>query len=104
MRRREFITPLGNYGEPCPLQRLRGRANYGDTLPIAVTSRPRSMRGMAGIGRIVTPPSDAAPGCTSHVSTPMVRFHHGKARINSRLGSIGGLDADGWEFPPQPKW
>jgi hypothetical protein len=58
---------------------------------------------MAGIGRIVTPPSDAAPGCTSHVSTPMVRFHHGKARINSRLGPVGGLDADGWGLPTAAK-
>jgi hypothetical protein len=32
------------------------------------------------------------------------RAHRGKARINSRLCSIGGLDPDNWEFPPKPKW
>jgi hypothetical protein len=32
------------------------------------------------------------------------RAHRGKARINSRLCSIGGLDPDEWDFPPKPKW
>jgi len=32
------------------------------------------------------------------------RAHRGKAKINSRLCSIGGLDSDEWEFPPKPKW
>ena len=32
------------------------------------------------------------------------RAHTGKARINSRLCSIAGLDADDWDFPPKPKW
>ena len=40
----------------------------------------------------------------SQFSTPVDRAHEGKAKINSRLCSIGGLDADDWEFPPKPKW
>jgi len=32
------------------------------------------------------------------------RAHAGKARINSRLCSIAGLDPDDWDFPPKPKW
>ena len=32
------------------------------------------------------------------------RAHRGKAKISSRLCSIGGLDRDEWEFPPKPKW
>jgi hypothetical protein len=32
------------------------------------------------------------------------RAHRGKAKINSRLCSIGGLDPDDWDFPPKPKW
>jgi hypothetical protein len=32
------------------------------------------------------------------------RAYQGKARINSRLCSIGGLDPDEWDFPPKPKW
>ncbi len=40
----------------------------------------------------------------SQFATPVDRAHQGKARINSRLCSIGGLDPDEWEFPPKPKW
>lgn len=36
--------------------------------------------------------------------TPTDRAHQGKARINSRLCSIGSLDPDEWDFPPKPKW
>jgi hypothetical protein len=32
------------------------------------------------------------------------RAHRGKAKINSRLCSIGGFDADEWDLPPKPKW
>jgi hypothetical protein len=32
------------------------------------------------------------------------RAHRGKARINRRLCSFGGLDPDMWDFPPKPKW
>jgi hypothetical protein len=32
------------------------------------------------------------------------RAHHGKAKINSRLCSIGGFDPDQWDLPPKPKW
>jgi hypothetical protein len=32
------------------------------------------------------------------------RAQRGKARINSRLCSIGGFDPDEWDFPPKPKW
>jgi hypothetical protein len=32
------------------------------------------------------------------------RAHRGKARLNSRLCRIGGLNPDEWEFPPKPKW
>jgi hypothetical protein len=32
------------------------------------------------------------------------RAHRGKAKINSRLYAVGGLDPDGWDFPPKPKW
>jgi hypothetical protein len=32
------------------------------------------------------------------------RAHRGKAKINSRLCSLGGFDPDEWEFPPKPKW
>jgi len=31
------------------------------------------------------------------------RAHAGQARIKARLCSIGGLDADDWDFPPKPK-
>lgn len=40
----------------------------------------------------------------SQFSTPVDRAHQGKARINSRLCSIGSFDPDEWEFPPKPKW
>ena len=30
------------------------------------------------------------------------RAHHGQAK--SRLCSMGGFDADEWDFPPKPKW
>ena len=40
----------------------------------------------------------------SQFLTPVDRAHRGKARINSRLCSIGGFDPDEWEFPPKPKW
>ena len=39
----------------------------------------------------------------SQCSTPIDRAHQGKARIKSRLCSIGGFTADEWEFPPKPK-
>ena len=32
------------------------------------------------------------------------RAHRGKARINSRLCSIGGFNPDEWDLPPKPKW
>jgi hypothetical protein len=32
------------------------------------------------------------------------RAHRGKAKINSRLCSIGGFNHDEWDFPPKPKW
>jgi hypothetical protein len=32
------------------------------------------------------------------------RAHHGKAKIKSRLCSMGGFDPDEWDFPPKPKW
>ena len=32
------------------------------------------------------------------------RAHRGQAKIKSRLCSIGGFDADEWDFPPKPKW
>jgi hypothetical protein len=31
------------------------------------------------------------------------RAHRGKARINSRLCAVGGLDPNEWDFPPKPK-
>jgi hypothetical protein len=40
----------------------------------------------------------------SQFSDRVNRAHQGKARINSRLCSIGGLDPDKWDFPPKPKW
>lgn len=40
----------------------------------------------------------------SQFSTPVDRAHQGKARINSRLCSIGGFDPGDWDFPPKPKW
>jgi hypothetical protein len=40
----------------------------------------------------------------SQFSTWIDRAHQGKARIKSRLCSIGGFDPDEWEFPPKPKW
>ena len=30
--------------------------------------------------------------------------YRGKAKINSRLCSIGGFDPDEWDLPPKPKW
>jgi len=32
------------------------------------------------------------------------RAHQGKAKISSRLCSIGGFDPDQWDLPPKPKW
>ena len=32
------------------------------------------------------------------------RAHQGKAKINSKLCSIGGFDPDQWDLPPKPKW
>jgi hypothetical protein len=32
------------------------------------------------------------------------RAHQGKAKINSRLCSIGGFDPAEWDLPPKPKW
>jgi hypothetical protein len=40
----------------------------------------------------------------SQFSTPLDRAHQGKARINSRLCSIGGFDPAAWEISPKPKW
>jgi hypothetical protein len=40
----------------------------------------------------------------SQFLTPLDRAHRGRARINSLLCSIGGLDPDGWDLPPKPKW
>src|SRR5690606_5626824 len=40
----------------------------------------------------------------SQFSDRINRAHQGKARINSRLCFIGGLDPDKWDFPPKPKW
>ena len=38
------------------------------------------------------------------MADPQSGAHRGKARINTRLCSIGGFDPDEWEFPPKPKW
>ena len=35
---------------------------------------------------------------------PDDRAYRGKAKINSRLCSIGGFDPDEWDLPPKPKW
>ena len=40
----------------------------------------------------------------SQFATPVDRAHQGKARIRSRLCSIGGFDPDEWDLPPKPKW
>jgi hypothetical protein len=40
----------------------------------------------------------------SQFSDRVNRAHRGKARIKSRLCSIGGFDPDDWDFPPKPKW
>ena len=32
------------------------------------------------------------------------RAHHGQAKLNARLCSIGQFDPDEWNFPPKPKW
>jgi hypothetical protein len=40
----------------------------------------------------------------SQFSTWVGRAHQGKARIKSRLCSIGGFDPDEWDLPPKPKW
>jgi hypothetical protein len=40
----------------------------------------------------------------SQFSTVVDRAHQGKARIHTRLCSIGNFDPDEWEFPPKPKW
>ena len=32
------------------------------------------------------------------------RAHQGKAKINSRLCSIGRFDPEEWDLPPKPKW
>jgi hypothetical protein len=40
----------------------------------------------------------------SQCSDRIARAHRGKARIKSRLCSIGGFDPDEWDFPPKPKW
>jgi hypothetical protein len=41
---------------------------------------------------------------SSQFSDRVGRAHQGKARINSRLCSIGGFDPDEWDIPPKPKW
>ena len=41
---------------------------------------------------------------TSQFASPAQRALLGKAKINSRLCSIGGFDPDEWNFPPKPKW
>jgi len=41
---------------------------------------------------------------SSQFMGPTDRAHRGKAKINSRLCSIGGFDADEWDLPPKPKW
>ena len=41
---------------------------------------------------------------TSQYLTSIDRAHRAKARIKSRLCSIGGFNSDDWEFPPKPKW
>ena len=40
----------------------------------------------------------------SQFSTWVNRSHQGKARIKSRLCSIGGFNPDEWDLPPKPKW
>lgn len=40
----------------------------------------------------------------SQFSDRINRAHQGKAKINSRLCLIGGLNPSDWEFPPKPKW
>jgi hypothetical protein len=40
----------------------------------------------------------------SQFSDRINRAHQGKARINSRMCSIGGFDPDKWDLPPKPKW
>jgi hypothetical protein len=32
------------------------------------------------------------------------RAHQGKAKLNSKLCSIGGFDPDAWDLAPKPKW
>src|SRR6201987_422597 len=34
----------------------------------------------------------------------IARAHQGKAKIHSRLCSVGGFDPDEWDLPPKPKW
>lgn len=41
---------------------------------------------------------------SSQFATPVDRAHQGKARIKSRLCSIGNFDPDEWDFPPKAKW
>jgi hypothetical protein len=41
---------------------------------------------------------------SSQFQTATDRAHQGKAKINSRLCSIGGFDPDEWDLPPKPKW
>jgi hypothetical protein len=40
----------------------------------------------------------------SQFMTPTDRAHRGKAKINSRLCTVGGFDADEWDLAPKPKW
>jgi len=41
---------------------------------------------------------------SSQFQTATDRAHHGKAKISSRLCSIGGFDPEEWDLPPKPKW
>src|SRR5262245_43839238 len=41
---------------------------------------------------------------SSQFQTATDRAHQGKAKINSRLCSMGGFDPDEWDLPPKPKW
>lgn len=89
---------------------------------IILVSRPRHFGGhqwyfiCPGTGRRVSvlwrPTGERGFACRQHwgrlyrsqCSTWIQRAHEGKARIKSKLCSIGGFDPDEWEFPPKPKW
>ena len=101
------------------------RVQIGDSIQrIGLVSRPRHFGGRQWfflcpatyrLATVLWMPPGANRFCSRHAWGRQVayasqfldrdnRAHHGQAKINSRLCSIGKFDPDDSEFPPKPKW